>query len=49
MIIQNDKISAAIDLHGAELTSLKKQGSDEELIWTADKEYLGRMHPCSSR
>ncbi len=45
MIIQNDKISAAIDLHGAELTSLKKQGSDEELIWTADKEYWGRHAP----
>jgi len=45
MIIQNDKISAVIDLHGAELTSLKKQGSDEELIWTADKEYWGRHAP----
>lgn len=45
MIIQNDKISAAIDLHGAELTSLKKQGSDEELIWTADKDYWGRHAP----
>lgn len=45
MIIENDRISADIDLHGAELTSLKKQGSDEELIWTADKEYWGRHAP----
>ena len=45
MIIENDIISADIDLHGAELTSLKKQGSDEELIWTADKEYWNRHAP----
>ena len=45
MIIQNDKICATIDLHGAELTSLKKQGSEEELIWTADKYYWGRHAP----
>jgi galactose mutarotase-like enzyme len=45
MIIQNDKICATIDLHGAELTSLKKQGSEEELIWTADKDYWGRHAP----
>lgn len=45
MIIKNDKICAEIDLHGAELTSLKRQDSDEELIWTADKEYWGRHAP----
>ena len=45
MIIENDKICAGIDLHGAELTSLKRQGSDEELIWTANKEYWGRHAP----
>ena len=45
MIIKNDKICAEIDLHGAELTSLKRQGSDEELIWTADKDYWGRHAP----
>ena len=45
MIIQNDKISAVIDIHGAELTSLKKQGNEEELIWTADKDYWGRHAP----
>ena len=45
MIIENEHLSAVIDLHGAELTSLKKQGSDEELIWTADKEYWGRHAP----
>ena len=45
MIIKNDKICAEIDLHGAELTSLKRQDSDEELIWTADKDYWGRHAP----
>ena len=45
MIIKNDKICAGIDLHGAELTSLKRQDSDEELIWTADKDYWGRHAP----
>ena len=45
MIIKNDKICAVIDLHGAELTSLKRQDSDEELIWTADKDYWGRHAP----
>jgi galactose mutarotase-like enzyme len=45
MIIKNDKICAEIDLHGAELTSLKRQDSDEELIWTANKDYWGRHAP----
>ena len=45
MIIENDLISADIDLHGAELTSLKRKDSDEELIWTAQKDYWGRHAP----
>ena len=45
MIIENDRIIAVIDLHGAELTSLKKKDSGEELIWTADKEYWNRHAP----
>ena len=45
MIIENDHITAEIDIHGAELTSLKKKGSDEELIWTAQKEYWNRHAP----
>ena len=45
MIIQNERVCAVIDIHGAELTSFRKQGSDEELIWTADKEYWGRHAP----
>jgi len=45
MIIKNDKIAAEIDLHGAELTSLRNLESDEELIWTADKDYWGRHAP----
>lgn len=45
MIIENERISADIDLHGAELTSLKKKESEEELIWIADKEYWGRHAP----
>lgn len=45
MIIENENLSAVIDIHGAELTSLKKRGSDEELIWSADKEYWGRHAP----
>ena len=38
MIIENDLICAEIDVHGAELTSLRRKGSGEELIWTAQKE-----------
>ena len=45
MRIENDRIAAEIDLHGAELTSLKKRDTDEELIWTADKQYWGRHAP----
>ena len=45
MILENELLTACIDLQGAELTSLKKQGSTEELIWTADKEYWGRHAP----
>lgn len=45
MIIKNDKISAQIDIHGAELTSLKKLESDEELIWCADRDYWARHAP----
>jgi len=45
MVIENEILSAVIDLHGAELTSLKKQESGEELIWNADKEYWGRHAP----
>ena len=45
MIIENDLITAVIDIHGAELTSLKKKDSGEELIWTADKEYWNRHAP----
>lgn len=45
MIIENDLISADIDLHGAELTSLKRKDSNEELIWTAQKDYWGRHAP----
>lgn len=45
MVISNDRISAVIDLHGAELTNLRKLGSDEELVWCADKEYWGRHAP----
>jgi len=45
MIIENDRICAMIDLCGAELTSLRKKDTDEELIWTAQKEYWGRHAP----
>ncbi len=45
MIIENETLSAVIDVHGAELTSLKRRDSGEELIWTAQKEYWGRHAP----
>ena len=45
MIIENGKIRAVIESAGAELTSLKKTDSAEELIWKADKEYWGRHAP----
>jgi len=45
MIIGNGILSAVIELHGAELSSLKKRYSGEELIWSADKEYWGRHAP----
>lgn len=43
--VENDILCAVIDTHGAELTGLRRQGGQEELIWTADKEYWGRHAP----
>ncbi len=43
--LENSLIVAEISLHGAELTSLRRKDSGQELIWTAGKEYWARHAP----
>lgn len=45
MKISNRYLSAEISLHGAELVSLKRLDSGEELIWTACPDYWARHAP----
>ncbi|MCF0127772.1 MAG: Gfo/Idh/MocA family oxidoreductase, partial [Pseudobutyrivibrio sp.] len=43
VVIGNDKITAVINYHGAELRSLTKNG--KEFMWQADLEFWGRTSP----
>ncbi len=45
MEIHNEYISISIKEHGAELTSIKKLSSGEELLWQGDPAYWKRQSP----
>ncbi|MFZ9045896.1 MAG: aldose 1-epimerase family protein [Cyclobacteriaceae bacterium] len=43
--ISNEQISATVNLHGAEISSLKKRDTNTEYIWQADPSFWGRHSP----
>lgn len=45
VIIENDKIRAVINEHGAELSSLIAKGTGIDYMWSGDAKYWGRHSP----
>ena len=44
-ILQNDILEITVNSHGAELSSIKKLLSGEEMLWQGNPEYWGRRSP----
>ncbi len=45
IILKNETVEIGINLHGAELKSLKKRATKTEYLWCADPEYWNRTSP----
>lgn len=43
--IENEKLAIRVDLHGAELRSLKNKSTGAEYMWSGDPSYWGRVSP----
>ena len=43
--LENEQIEVTVNIHGAELRSLKSKADGQEYLWNADAKYWGRTSP----
>ena len=43
--LENEQIEVTVNIHGAELRSLKSKADGQEYLWNADTKYWGRTSP----
>ena len=43
--LENEQIEVTVNIHGAELRSLKSKADGQEYLWNADAKYWGRTAP----
>ena len=44
--LENEQIEVTVNIHGAELRSLKSKADGQEYLWNADAKYWGRTSLC---
>ena len=43
--LENEQIEVTVNIHGAELRSLKSKADGQEYLWNADAKYWGYIDP----
>ena len=43
--LENDELHVEVDVHGAELKSMKDKKTEVDYMWCADPQYYGRTSP----
>ena len=44
--LENEQIEVTVNIHGAELRSLKSKADGQEYLWNADAKLLGKDVAC---
>lgn len=44
--LENEQIEVTVNIHGAELRSLKSKADGQEYLWNADAKYWGKDVAC---